>query len=200
MQVFVLGAIFSFLCGAIPTSYLIGRWVGRFDIRTKGSGNVGATNVNRTLGAKWGLFVLLFDALKGVVAVLLLSRLCTQNEIPLLVQQTLYGGIAVMGHIWTPFLKLKGGKGVATSLGVFLILAPLAMGISALLFVVLVTLTRYISVGSVLGAMTLPLWVYLLNYPKIVFIVSAIIAAIVVRKHKDNLRRLTLGEENRFSL
>lgn len=105
-----------------------------------------------------------------------------------------------MGHIWTPFLKLKGGKGVATSLGVFLILAPLAMGISALLFVVLVTLTRYISVGSVLGAMTLPLWVYLLNYPKIVFIVSAIIAAIVVRKHKDNLRRLTLGEENRFSL
>ncbi len=187
----------SYLIGAFPTSYLAGRMLGGIDLREHGSRNLGATNVYRTLGWRVALPVALVDVLKGALPVLVLGpRLPGFGWFP-----TLCGVAAMVGHTLSPFVAFKGGKGVATAAGMFLALAPGAVGIAALLWAVLVWLTGYVSVGSIAAAVAFPVADFLL-YPARRTVpdlgLDLAIAAFIIWKHRANLRRLADGTENRF--
>lgn len=199
MEYSLIGFIISFIIGAIPTSFIIGKWIGKLDIRQHGSGNVGATNVNRTMGAKWGLFVLAFDVGKGVAAVLAMPLLFQHSDMHITELRALYGFAAITGHIWSPFLKFKGGKGVATSLGVFICLSAPSTLIATLAFVLVVWKTRYISLGSLIAAIAVPVSMAIFHEPRIYLMLSMVISVIIVQKHKSNLKRVAMGEENTFS-
>ncbi|OED34150.1 acyl-phosphate glycerol 3-phosphate acyltransferase [PVC group bacterium (ex Bugula neritina AB1)] len=190
---------FSFILGSIPFGYIIGR-LKNIDIQTKGSGNIGATNIHRVLGYQYGLIVLFLDTLKGAVPCLLLAKVFHSSQLPLVTEQAICGSLAIIGHIWSPFLKFKGGKGVATSLGAFIVLSPLGVAFSFAIFLITVFFTRYISLGSILAAIGFPIWVYLLKSPKSIFIASIVIATITMLKHKKNIKRLLLKEENKWRL
>ncbi len=187
----------SYLLGAIPTSYLAGRLLRGIDLREHGSRNLGATNVFRTMGWRVALPVALVDVLKGAAPVLLLGPLVPEVAwFP-----TLCGISAMLGHTLSPFVAFKGGKGVATAAGMFLALAPGAVGIAVLLWGGLVWLTGYVSVGSVVAAAAFPVADYML-YPgrRTVpdFGLDLAIAAFIVWKHRGNIQRLRTGTENRF--
>jgi acyl phosphate:glycerol-3-phosphate acyltransferase len=188
----------SYLLGSIPTGFWVGRLRG-IDIRTLGSGNVGATNVMRVLGWGPGIFVFLIDVLKGVVAVWGLSRLTPLAGVDAI--RVACGLCAVLGHTFTFFLKFKGGKGVATSFGIFLALAPFSALLAFGLFLLVVTLTHYISLGSMIAAGFFPLFVWLLgesgqNY--LILILSLVLALVVMVLHRKNIQRLQSGTEHRF--
>ncbi|MGD0566057.1 MAG: glycerol-3-phosphate 1-O-acyltransferase PlsY [Candidatus Goldiibacteriota bacterium] len=190
--------VIPYFLGAIPTGYLIVKSRKNIDIRTVGSGNIGATNVKRVLGMKWFVIVLILDALKGFVPVFALGAVFGAKFpwVPVIA-----GIAAVLGHTFTIFLKFKGGKGVATALGVFLALSPAATITAFIVFAVTVSFFRYISAGSVLAALLLP--VFVLNYGEggfwnLVQITSILVAAFVIYKHKDNIKRLMDGTESRF--
>src|SRR5512133_294562 len=180
----------AYLIGSVPTGLLLGKVYG-IDVRKEGSGNIGATNLYRTVGRKVGVITLIGDCLKGLVPVL-----AVQSSLP---EYAAWVGLAAFsGHVFSVFLRFKGGKGVATALGVFLALAPLAVGIALLVFVVLMLLWRYVSLGSIAAAVTMPLAVLLLRGDKVLIVVTLIIALIVVAKHHENIKRLLTGTENRF--
>lgn len=194
--VLVYALLAAYLIGSIPTAYLVGRANG-VDLRTVGSGNLGATNVFRTLGWKWGLFVYLVDVLKGVVPVLWLPAVASVGAgWP---WGVVFGVVAILGHVRPVFLMGKGGgKGVATASGVFLALAPVAAGFAIIAFIITVAATRYVSLGSLIGALVLPL-VLLVQAHGLspLVLVSAAIAAFVFWTHRDNIGRLRRGEERR---
>lgn len=185
-----------YLLGAIPTGYLVGKYLRGVDIRKEGSGNMGATNVFRVLGKGPGIFVLLFDVGKGVAAIV-----ATRDFFGIPVGPFLFlgGFCAVLGHNYTCFLNFKGGKGVATSLGVCLGLAPLASSTMLLVFVVTVALTRMVSVGSLLAAASLPplLWYYK-EEPREFMYLALILVAFVWVRHIPNIQRILNGTENKF--
>lgn len=192
----VLALIAAYLIGSIPTAYLVGRANG-VDLRTVGSGNLGATNVFRTLGWKWGLFVYLVDVLKGVVPVLWLPVVASVGAgWP---WGVVFGVIAILGHVRPVFLMGKGGgKGVATASGVFLALAPVAAGCALIAFIITVAATRYVSLGSLIGALVLPVILLVQSHElSPLVLVSAAIAAFVFWTHRDNIGRLRRGEERR---
>jgi glycerol-3-phosphate acyltransferase PlsY len=193
--------IAAYLLGSIPTAYLAGRILQGIDIRQHGSKNVGATNALRVLGRGAGISVLLIDILKGAAAVLLGLALGFSEEI-----RVLAGIFAICGHNWTIFLNFKGGKGVATSAGVFLALIPLSLLTALIVFIISVAITRYISVGSMLGAVVLGLTAtlqYALDFgnpPQLLTLLLAWLAsAFVIWRHRPNIQRLLQGNENRFS-
>ncbi len=191
----LLGA--SYLLGAIPTSYLAGRWFRGIDLREHGSRNLGATNLYRTLGWRFAVPVGLFDVAKGAIPVLLFGpKSTTLPAFP-----TLCGVAAMVGHTLSPFVGFKGGKGVATAAGMLLALAPKAVGLAALLWVALVWLTGYVSVGSIAAALVLPGADSLL-YPARRTVVGVgldvAVALFIVWKHRANIQRLLAGTENRF--
>lgn len=196
--IFILSFYFI---GAIPTGYLIGKMQG-IDIRTKGSGNIGATNVLRVLGVKWGILVLIIDVTKAYLGLLLLIplyfNLTTISINPDLVK-VIGAIITISGNILNPFFKFKGGKGVAASVGVLLYIAPKILGIAFLVFLIVVILTKYVSLGSLSGALTSLILVFIIDYNiyKAIFIVILVIFIFV--KHKSNIRRLIKGEENKLS-
>ena len=134
---YILGFLFSFLLGSIPTAYCVGRIVRGIDIRGVGSGNVGATNAFRVIGKSWGFAILLFDMTKGVVAAGLIPRVQFGDMPPSLTVSLLFGIAAILGHTWTPWLNFRGGKGVATSAGVFLTVAPQALGAALIVWIAL---------------------------------------------------------------
>ncbi|HUL34274.1 MAG TPA: glycerol-3-phosphate 1-O-acyltransferase PlsY [Candidatus Eisenbacteria bacterium] len=193
-------AVLAYLLGSIPFGWILTKLFGGSDIRKSGSGNIGATNVARVVGPAAGVFTLLLDAAKGALAVWLAARFAEHRAAPMMVA----GAVALVGHCFPVWLKFKGGKGVATALGVFLMLAPLA-AIGALLFFLGVVLVwRYVSLGSVAAAAAMPLLVYLLwapgHAPPLVVIFGTLFAsALVVFKHDANLQRLVDGTEPRFS-
>ena len=194
--VLVYALIAAYLIGSIPTAYLVGRANG-VDLRTVGSGNLGATNVFRTLGWKWGLFVYLVDVLKGVVPVLWLPAVASvAGGWP---WGVVFGVIAILGHVRPVFLMGKGGgKGVATASGVFLALAPVAAGCALIAFIITVAVTRYVSLGSLIGALVLPVVLLVQSHGlSPLVLVSAAIAAFVFWTHRDNIGRLRRGEERR---
>ena len=190
-----LGA--SYLLGALPTSYLAGRWFRGIDLREHGSRNLGATNLYRVMGWKFAVPVGLIDVAKGAVPVLLFGpRSAALAEFP-----TLCGVAAMVGHTLSPFVSFKGGKGVATAAGMLLALAPAAVGVAALVWAVLVWATGYVSVGSIASAAVFPLADFLL-YPARRTVpglgLDALVAAFIIWKHRANIQRLLAGTENRF--
>jgi glycerol-3-phosphate acyltransferase PlsY len=167
------------------------------DIRTMGSGNIGATNVYRAAGKKAGIVVLILDAAKGFLAVWL-AALITQNH-PIAVP--LAALAVLLGHSYPVFLHFKGGKAVACSIGAFLYLAPLALSVIVLVFIAVVALSRYVSLGSIVAAAAFPLLAWRLDHsPRPVLVVSVLAALLIVYRHKPNILRLVNGEESVFAL
>ncbi|MBU0700866.1 glycerol-3-phosphate 1-O-acyltransferase PlsY [bacterium] len=191
----VIFCLFSYLIGSIPTGYWIGLIVKRIDIRTVGSKNIGATNVFRILGRKYGILVLVMDILKGVIPVIA-ARIYFPCEFQ--VAWILIGMSAVCGHTWTIFLRFKGGKGVATSLGVFLGLAPVPVLIVIPVFAAIVYFTRFVSLGSIVSSLLLsPLvWIFTRSLPLSVFCIA--MTTLIILRHIPNIKRLMKGEENKL--
>jgi glycerol-3-phosphate acyltransferase PlsY len=191
-----LAMLMAYLIGSIPTAYLVGRGNG-IDLRTVGSGNLGATNVFRTLGWKWGLLVYVVDLLKGLGPVLLLPSFAhAEGAWP---WGVVFGVLAILGHVRPVFLLWKGGgKGVATASGVFLALTPVPAVCALVAFVIVVSITRYVSLGSLVGAAVLPLVLLAReqSFTPLVW-VSAIVSAFVFWTHRENIGRLRRGEERR---
>jgi len=184
----------AYLLGSLPFALIVALPQG-VDPRKEGSKNPGATNVARLLGKKWGLLTFLGDAGKGILA-LLLTYLFTGKKFT--VAPALYAGVAffaVLGHLFSIFLKFKGGKGVATTIGTFLVLAPKAMLSALLIFLISVYFTNYVSVGSLLSTALLPLFIYLFHYPSEYIYSSILLTILIWFKHKDNIKRLIRGEE-----
>jgi len=193
----------AYLLGSIPTGYLLMRFVRKQDIRTIGSGNIGATNVLRSGAKGLGAATFLFDVLKGALAVLLGARLATVGfpPIPLHNAEALAALCAVLGHMFPIWLNLRGGKGVATAFGVFLVLAPYAALGALAVFAVVFALGRYVSLASILAAAAFPLFAYLTapwarNY--LILAIIGIVSGLVLVKHRQNIERLMAGTEYRF--
>ncbi len=192
------------VAGSLPWGLWIGRAFRGVDVRTVGSGNLGATNVYRSLGPGLGILTLLLDVAKGALPVWLLPQAPLAAAFPGGPEwcRLAVGVAAVAGHVWTFLAGFKGGKGVATSVGVLLALAPVAFGVFAVVFVVVVALTRYISLGSTLGAVAfaVTLGVRARGDPRNpTFLLGVLLALLVVLRHRDNFRRLARGEERRFA-
>jgi acyl phosphate:glycerol-3-phosphate acyltransferase len=187
--------VLSYLVGSIPTSFVAARVFKGIDLRQQGSRNLGATNVYRVLGWKYAIPVGLFDAAKGAIPVWLFGP--RVPEVPLF---PLYCGLAaVIGHVFSVFVGFKGGKGVATASGVVLAIAPWALLAVLVVWAVLVWLTGYVSVGSVVAAALFPLAAYLLEDSRgPTLAIEIALVAFIIWKHRVNLRRLMAGTENRF--
>ncbi len=183
---------FAYVCGSVPTGVWLSRCRG-IDPRDLGSGNIGATNVARTAGPALGLLTLIGDVLKGLVPVLL-AGLTGQRE----PQVALTGLAAFGGHLYPCFLRFRGGKGVATALGVLLGLAPLAVTITVPLFAAIVALTRYVSLASLLTAAVTPVVLIALGYGTAIVLAALTMSLFIFLRHRDNIRRLRFGTEARI--
>ena len=196
---FAAAVIGSYLIGSIPSGLIIGK-LRRVDIREYGSGNIGTTNVLRTLGARYGALVLIADVFKGVIAVLLARYIIGSP-----MSEMAAGFAAVAGHDWSLFLKFKGGRGVATSLGALLPMAmpaPLSGVIGLAVFVLIIALTRYVSLASIVGsvatvvAMAVFLGLDRVPWQYLVYIV--VVVALIIFQHRDNISRLLSGTESKL--
>ena len=186
-------AVIAYLVGSIPTGIVIAKLMGAPDPRTTGSGNIGATNVGRTAGKAAGIITLIGDILKGFLIALLAFYIFGNS--PTAVSIT---GLAVfLGHIYPIFLLFKGGKGVATALGVFLAIGPLQAIIAVILFAVIVAIFRYVSLGSMIAAVSIPILFSLFESTIPYAPLAVIIAVLIVLKHSDNIKRLVNGTENK---
>ncbi len=193
--------ILSYLMGAIPAGLIAGKLFKGVDIREHGSGNIGFTNALRVLGVAPGAVVLLADVAKGVIPVLFISRLgaIQANALTPYIRE-LCGGFAIIGHVWTVFLKFRGGKGVSTSLGVFISVYPLAGLISLGVWIAAVGIIRYVSLGSILLCISFCVVVFITYEPRVwsMGIMGLTVTAMVIYRHKGNIQRLLAGEERRF--
>ena len=189
----VISILLSYLVGAIPFGLLLSRGSG-VDIRRQGSGNIGATNVARLLGRKLGILTLILDVLKGFVPIWLAGHFIAPGPQHNLVV-ALCGGATVIGHMFPVYLGFRGGKGVATGLGVFLFLQPLAVLYSLLVFVTAVVLSGFVSLGSLLASFSFPLWLFLLGAPAWTLWLAAFVVLMIWIKHHENIRRLLAGTE-----
>ena len=183
---------FCYLLGCIPFGILVAR-INKVNLREHGSGNIGATNVSRVLGKKTGLVTLAGDLSKGLAAVVIASRLLDSHW-----QIAVAGLMAFTGHVYPVFLKFKGGKGVATGLGIFLFLMPVATVSAMGVFAVTLWASAYVSLGSVLASLLLPIFGIFYQYPPEFMAVSVIVALIVLHKHTENMQRILDGKESRF--
>ena len=191
----LLVLVVSYLVGAIPFGYLLVKWKTGSDVRAKGSGNIGATNVLRTTGRAAGVATLLLDIAKGYFAVWLASRLTAGDP-----RWMSAAALAVMaGHAFPVFLKFRGGKAVASFIGAFLFLTPAALLAEVVVFVAAVAWTRTISMGSIIGAATFPLAIWLISKPTLPVLLAAILAcAFIIYRHSSNIVRLRAGTESTF--
>jgi glycerol-3-phosphate acyltransferase PlsY len=195
MPAYLIVALISYFCGSIPFGYILVRIFKGQDVRQSGSGNIGATNVART-NPLLGLATLILDGAKGYLPLhfLLLQRAAD----PLIALAALF---VVLGHMFPIWLKFRGGKGVATAVGVFLALSPKPLGLSFLVFVLVFVATRYVSLASLLSTATFPifaLWVGKMLTTQPVFISSVVISLLIILKHHSNIRRLLNGTESRL--
>lgn len=214
IDIFII-AILSFLLGSIPFGYLLVRIFRNRDIRHYGSGNIGATNVARTGSKGLAVATLLLDALKGYVAVAFahwVAARTTDSAGPystgeklspetILMLMALAGLCAILGHMFTPWLGFEGGKGVATAVGAFAAIAPRAVLVSLALFIIIVAITRYVSLGSILGAIAFPLACWLLvpaMRDPIILSLIGISSLLIILKHRANIRRILARNENRL--
>jgi glycerol-3-phosphate acyltransferase PlsY len=222
MQTYIVVAIVAYLLGSIPFGYILMRLFRKQDVRTIGSGNIGATNVARSGAKGLGLATLVLDAAKGFVAVRMADILTYK---PLTVTRSwtdsagyhaeftardphlfylclaLAAVFAILGHMYPVWLKFKGGKGVATGVGVFLALAPMAVGIVLVIFIAIVWFSRYVSLGSIIATAAFPMlaWaIYHNSKAPVIFLAAAFAAALIIAKHHQNIRRLLAGTEHRL--
>lgn len=212
----IVVVILSYLVGSIPTSIIVSKMVKGIDIRHHGSGNAGGSNVFRILGWKYGLLVILLDALKGVIAVLLVSRLYFgsfpfPNATPFddfTLVQIIAGIAAVLGHIWTVFAGFKGGKGIATGLGFLVSIVTIDMLLGLVVFAIVVAVSKYISLGSLSAAVSVPLFMIIrenifgvdISGYHTILPFTIFLAFLVMYTHKANLTRIFSGNENKISL
>lgn len=196
-----LGALMSYLLGSIPTGYITAKFIRGIDIRDCGSGNIGATNVFRVVGKKWGVGVLAADMLKGLLAVIWVGRSLTAEIAPEFVNGVICGIAAIAGHTWTIWLKFRGGKGVATSLGVLFGLVPAAAGGAVLVWLAVLWWKHYVSLASLVMALSFPGWV-LLFYRGYAFLgvllpISLLLSCFIFYTHRSNIKRLRDGTEKK---
>lgn len=196
-----LTTLLAYLLGSIPFGYLIVRWQKGIDVRATGSGSIGATNVMRNLGVAGFVLTFVLDAGKGIAAVLLAGKLTGQNDTWVAAAAT----AAVCGHCFPVWLKFRGGKGVATGVGVFIALAPLQVILVLGIFAVVVALWRYISLGSIIATAAFPFLVYFMKHgphlkhaPLSITLGAAGAAGIIISRHHANIGRLLKGTENRL--
>lgn len=200
-----VAVLLGYLAGSLPWGLWLGRWFRGIDVREHGSKNLGATNVYRVLGPPLGIATLLLDVLKGALPVWLVPAMAEMDVFPGGAEwcAVTVGLAAVLGHVFSMFTDFRGGKGVATTVGVLLALAPAAFGVFVLVFVAVVAWTRYVSLGSTLGAVAFCLTL-LFATPEGVrsprFLLGVLLALLVVLRHRENYRRLARGEERRFTL
>ena len=200
MLKFLIFAVVAYIFGSLPCGVWLGKGTKNIDIREHGSKNSGATNAYRILGPKYGIMVLILDALKGYIP-LYIASLFGVDGIYIIV----LGLIAILGHTFSFFLHFKGGKGVATSLGVFLFLMPKVVGVLVLVFILVVGISKYISLGSVVCAGLLPVLAYFMPVRDTatrtpLVLISLLVGVFVIYKHKANIQRLMEGKENKFNL
>lgn len=189
----VLSAIIAYLIGSISFSTLIGRWFGKIDIREHGSGNAGATNTLRVLGVRYAIIVLLADIAKGIVAVLLALAMARGNP-----WVTYVSALAVVvGHNWPLYFGFRGGKGIATTIGVLLILMPKSLLVACLFAVILIALTRYVSLGALALTVLTPIAGIVFHSGAGRIILAIIIAVVSIWRHRKNIQRLIRGQEHR---
>jgi len=199
----LLALLLSYLIGSLPTAYIAGRVLKGIDIRQHGSGNVGATNTFRVLGKKAGLVVLGIDILKGIIPVTFIADRVDPANLGL---RIILGLIAILGHNWTIFLNFKGGKGMATSLGLLIGLCLVrpslgpVLGLCLLAWTLVFLSSGYVSLASIVAAVAFPLGTGLSGQPVELTSLSALICLLVVIRHRSNIRRLLQGQENRVSL
>ena len=202
---YILTGLVAYLLGSIPTGFLVAKARG-IDIRTVGSGNIGATNVFRFLGKPAGILVLFADALKGWLAVVLVTRVVTRVfQLPgdQLTQEWLAvcaGVCAILGHNFTCWLHFKGGKGIATSAGVLTALVPLSLIIILAVWIVIFAISRYVSLASICSSFTLPFAAWLTHESVTMIAITAALAVLAIYKHKTNIKRLLNGTESRLTL
>lgn len=228
ISTYIAVAIIAYLLGSIPFGYILVRVFTGADVRAQGSGNIGATNVARTGKKGLAIATLLLDAVKGVLAIFVarlvawkevlpagpsgvgdseymrsLGQLSNSIETHLYVAMAIAALFAIIGHMYPVWLKFKGGKGVATGLGVFLALAPKAVLIVLVFFLIVVAITRYVSLGSIIAAALFPIAFYYLHpqhgTPLILTMISGV-SALIIWKHRENIRRLIAGNENKLGV
>ena len=208
MSLYLIVAAVAYLLGSIPFGYLLVKMFRGEDIRLSGSGNIGATNVARSGAKGLGALTLVLDIAKGLLAVGLAWELgqssynsCGSGRacVPIWHLMAIAAFFAVLGHVFPFWLKFKGGKGVATALGVFALLFPKAVVVSLAIFIIVLVLTRYVSLGSILAALAFPIAAYFFYQPDWISLLPVVAAAaLVILKHHQNIRRLLAGNENRF--
>jgi acyl phosphate:glycerol-3-phosphate acyltransferase len=188
----ILLILFGYLMGSVPVGFILGSRSG-IDVRAVGSGNVGATNVARVVGKRQGILTLIADTAKGLLPVILAMQLGAS-----LAATVLVGAAAFLGHLYPIFLRFKGGKGVATALGVFLALAPMATLVLVAVFAATVLISRIVSLSSIVAALAAPMVFWLLSYPPLVVGMATFIALAITWRHQSNIRRMLNGSEPRF--
>ena len=202
---YILTVLIAYLLGSIPTGFLVARARG-IDIRTVGSGNIGATNVFRILGKPAGILVLLADAAKGWLAVFIVARLISGWSYPDAGQPAsewfrLCAGIAaILGHNYSCWLHFKGGKGIATSAGVLVALVPLPLLIILTIWILVFAFTRYVSLASIAASLSLPFAAWAVGISRTIVLVTAGLAALAIYKHKANIKRLINGTESKIAM
>lgn len=200
----VFWILIAYLIGSVPTGYLVAKQVSKIDIREHGSKNVGATNVFRVVGKGWGVAVLIADILKGwLVTAIVVPSSGGFLELSLAIKQFLLGAAAIAGHTWSPWLKLKGGKGVATSCGALLGIFPFATVLTLLIWTAVFMIWRYVSLASMIAAALFPI-LLLIFYRDIssfgtVFLISLVLSGLLIFNHRSNIERLRRGQELRVT-
>ena len=191
---FILIAIISYLIGNISFAYILGKLFEKKDVREYGSGNAGATNALRTFGKKMGAMVLIGDALKGVAAVLIGRQLGGQDG------AYVAGTLVIIGHNWPALLKFRGGKGVATTIGVMIIINPFLTSICVVLGIIIIIFTKTVSLGSIIGMVMAPIVaiIFVRPFDLQLFIFCLFIAGMSIFRHKSNIKRLLEGKENKL--
>jgi glycerol-3-phosphate acyltransferase PlsY len=195
--------ITGYFLGSLPFSFWIGKFKG-VDLRKVGSGNVGATNLSRALGPGWGISAFVLDLGKGLLAVILAGYICNlfkTSALSLSILKIIGGISSIIGHNWSMWLNFKGGKGVATSAGVFLGLAPLSLFFTVVVWLAIFVSFKYVSLASIIASISLPLWMWLgiggkVALPIIIF--SCIVSILIIIRHRSNIKRLIQGKENKM--
>ncbi len=193
MKIFLI-FLMSYFIGAIPSGYIISRYFFKTDITKYGSGNIGTTNVQRTLGIKPALLVFVLDVLEGFIPTIV--ALYVLNSMPL---AAIAGAITILGHDYSIFMPhFKGGKGIATSLGVAIVLSPLAAVLSLVVFAPVLLITKYVSVGSIAAVIAFPILMFILKRDVVVFLISLSIPILGIISHRENIKRVLHGNEKKF--